>query len=426
MEECNNIHPFDNMEKHSENVKMKKLYDSKSRLYIWIVFLTPFLSVYGLKSLGLDFGTLSLIIAFMVMCIKKKLAINFPKFDLWGVYIVYLLLGIVLYEINIIPSFVSSTSIITRAGKYILLILILLFSIKNDFFEYEYVISVYIKLSLLACMFILVQTIAFYLFGRIIHGYLPFFLYAETYESQLTVGIGTLYRPTSFFYEPSHFSQYCGMALPIILFKYGETDKRKYWYAIIVTLSIIASTSGMGIFLAGLVWIIWMMTESNIINRTLNVKKIILATIIISVSYLFVVSDYGNKVTSRLIGKNTGLSAFDARTGSFEDIVQMDFWSLLFGNCYGNVIENKYMTSWIFNIWCLGIVGSLIILFLYFFCFKDAYRKEIKIIVLINIISSFLGTTFMGVYFLIYFFVILSGNKKVNEKYEKSLYHNYS
>ena len=85
-------------------------------------------------------------------------------------------------------------------------------------------------------------------------------------------------------------------------------------------------------------------------------------------------------------------SATDARTGVYREILNEEIFDLVLGNGYGNVESNFYYPSWAFNLWCLGLIGTTIILCIYIKYFISCTRIDTKIILFVNAFLC-MGTT---------------------------------
>lgn len=371
----------------------------------WILALIPVLSLYGIPSLNLDFGTMLALLGIIYIMIKeKRLYLILSGKRIWFAYIVYMVLSLsfpYLWGDNI------GNSIIARTGKNIIYILILLISTSAGLVDYQLFRNCYLKISKLATLFILMQSIAFYGFHRVIPGYINFLLISDGYGDRLSQAVTGLFRPTSFFYEPSHYFEYVAPALIICLFE-NETKNKDIYIALLITLGVVFSTSGMGGVAIAICWGIWIIKKTK--RLIVEKKALLISCIFIVTGLIFMRTSYAQSIYNRVFGNSASgvtYTAVNARTDIYKVLFDQDMFSILFGNGYGNTLDAYYYPSWAFNVRCLGIIGTAIIVGIYIKYFRITHRIDTRMILFINAFLCIGTTLFMGKNMLLYFLIVI-------------------
>lgn len=383
------------------------------KAYMWALVLMPMLSLYGIGTLGIDIGTLLVLLCLILSVVydsKGCIFIN-PNYSIWYIYLIYIVISIFITKNIGFQGSISEASIILRAVKNILYIFILINSITCEIVEYKYLKKIYLVIARISTYYILFQSVMYYGFKRIIPGYIKYFLISESYGERLQETNFLLYRPTSLFYEPSHYLEFIVIALIICLFDEYILTKKNVYDAVLITIGILMSTSGMGIVSLVIIWGIWIIYRlKKLHSYKIQLRVFVLFACIILGAILFMKTNYATKIVSRLFSSSANTySATDARTEVYKKIFEGSMFSILFGRGYGNVLDNYFFSSWAFNLWCLGIVGTIIIIIIYLQCFKKGKNIKTRLIVVVNAILCIGTTLFMGKNMLFHFTFILLG-----------------
>ena len=91
---------------------------------------------------------------------------------------------------------------------------------------------------------------------------------------------GNLYRPSAFFLEPSHLTQYAFVALLLCLFH----GRRNIPAAICISAGMIATTSGMGILLTAGIWFLFLLESvrrSNLSGKLVKLSLFVLGSVLV-------------------------------------------------------------------------------------------------------------------------------------------------
>lgn len=388
--------------------------------FAWILALMPVLSLYGISSINLDFGTIVIIVIIIYIALKeKRVYLQISNNRIWFLYLAYMVVSLAfprLWGIN------SDASMVMRTIKNVIYILLLLISTSNNWINYQLFKECYMKICKLATIFILIQSVAFYVFHRTIPGYVNFMLISEGYGDRLSQPVTGLYRPTSFFYEPSHYFEYVVPSLIISLFgnERNITNKDIY-FALLVSIGVVFSTSGMGMITLALCWGIWLLKNGKGLNIRKNV--LLISILFLCAAVAFLRTSYAQSILLRVFGNAASgvtYTAVNARTDVYEEIFKQGFVRVFLGNGYGNTLGDYYFPSWAFNIWCLGIAGSFIICCIYIKYFFATKRDDTRMIVFINAFLSVGTTLFMGKNLFLYFLIIILQVQEI--EYAKKIY----
>lgn len=123
-------------------------------------------------------------------------------------------------------------------------------------------IRIFISVAAVASILIVIQYISYYIFNchlqlvptsLLLKSSETWIGLAETGKISVTGKEMRFYRPSSFFLEPSHMTLYCVPAVLLLLLS-PQTDKRRLILAVLITVGVIACTSGMGIVLCVGIW----------------------------------------------------------------------------------------------------------------------------------------------------------------------------
>lgn len=173
---------------------------------------------------------------------------------------------------------------------------------------------------------------------------------------------GAMYRPSAFFLEPSHMAQYLMLGLALCLL-----DKQKnYKQAIIITIGMLATTSGMGIVMLICIWG-WFYCSQVFQNQNFKLKNILLGAI----AALTVVSIATSiPAIQRILARIFG--SFGGESSDYNAIHGRLFWwntyisglngkDLLIGKGTA-ALPDDYLTGFMEILYAYGIIG----VFLYY------------------------------------------------------------
>lgn len=165
---------------------------------------------------------------------------------------------------------------------------------------------------------------------------------------------GKMYRPSAFFMEPSHLAQYCSVGLASCLFRDSAEIKK----ALLITLGLMMSTSGIGIVLVFAVWGWWYLSKME--NQTLLSKALIFVGAFLLAGLLLAVLSqipFFQQVFGRFWGTGDGdYNAIEGRTYVWMYVEKMSGEDLLFGAGDEN-LPLGFLTDFVKQLLAYGIIG---------------------------------------------------------------------
>jgi hypothetical protein len=360
------------------------------KLFTISVVILPLIMVYRSPISGLDLGT------FWFLCLSIFLLLKSKRIQLSNkpllIFLTYTLISTL---ISILLQSDLSVILILRTGKFIALILIILY-LGYHFFDIQIGIKALKVVTFSAVIYIILQTIMYKFLGILLpRGFLS--LIVTDYYSNIDYAhsASIFYRPTGFFIEPASFSQYTLLYLTYSLFGFNSTKRCFNWkHAVFVSLGIILSGSGQGLLLLVIVWLIWFITR--VLFGSISFKGILLLFIILIIGTVLIPplleTSHVTKTLTRVFGES-GLGFGDAlmaRTKGFDYFSNLEGIYKLIGMGYGNVPENIYFNSTAYTLYCSGILGMFLVVLIYISLFVrgNSFQKVFTIIYFILIMGS--------------------------------------
>lgn len=352
------------------------LNSSGSSIYTCLVVLMPILNQYMFGPLTfVDFFS---VIGFVILFLSgKKIRMNNRHF---GVVTFLIFTCFVTYS-NAIFLGSSPIAINLRIAKF-LLMMVNLFFIVPLLFDFKLAFKIYTLFVISAVFVFFVQYILYFAFHQHVVFLIPGvslnyesgMLASDLIEHNIDKVIkGQLFRPRSFFIEPAFYSMYCLPWLAIAVCK-----KKYQLLALVVTLSLVLSTSTMGILISVVLWICYFFLNLDFIRNKFRIGILFVIFSIAAISFF----DMNDVVQSLLIKQNQ-LGNLE-KTGSltvrivrgWECFKQLDFIHQFFGCGYGNLgayffehgvktiydysnVKLDYMSGF-FSVLCsIGVVGFI-------------------------------------------------------------------
>ena len=275
-----------------------------------------------------------------------------------------------------------------------------------------------------ASVCVVLQSACFYILGvhlRLVPTFLllpesePWILGAQTGLAGITGRLANLYRPSAFFLEPSHMSIYAVPVLCLHLLAPGMSLPRLRM-AVLITLGLFLSTSGMGICIAAGLWLLYGGLYGGRVNRKLRLASLlsprnaVLALVfclILVVSYVTV--PFLNQSINRIFGIDMSeTNAIAGRIRLAHAFAQtLSGPSLWFGikDSVGDVEFN--LSGYYATLIKYGIVGTLLS---YVFYVRGLFHLKAQyfwLSVIVILISFFTAHTH-GTFYMLYYVVILA------------------
>lgn len=276
----------------------------------------------------------------------------------------------------------------------------------------------------LACVLIILQYFCFYILGfhlQLVPTSLllpeaeQWVLGAKTGLAGITGQIGDLYRPSAFFLEPSHMFLYIFPHIFIVLFS-PDINKKRIKMAVLFSVGLLFTTSGMGIVTLACAWGVHFALTSGKANR-LHLKNLlkaknftILLVLLISAVVLFATVPFVRDSVMRFLDRSNR-GAIAGRTRLANDLIsKLRGSKLLFG--VTNTLEgiDFNMSGFAATMYKFGIVGVVLSYSAYIIGVIKLKKHYFWISILIVVVSFFSAQTHGTFYMMYYVFIILEGN----------------
>lgn len=226
----------------------------RDKIIGFILALFPVISIYKIPGIGFPMG-----MAFMYLLVMPLVLVGMKKrigggkwerkylvFSIYAILITILFRGIG----NDVIGFILNTIcilILLRGGNYL-----------RPFIKW------YVYLAVAFSIFLMVQYVALLFFSKPINGILPFLptSIGDEVSSLRAYDYMAVARIASVFTEPSHFALYVVPPLALLLWNYVDINlKYRLPYISIITLAVLLSTSGNGMVLMLLLYLLFFLNR---------------------------------------------------------------------------------------------------------------------------------------------------------------------
>ncbi len=382
-----------------------------SYMYMTILILLPVLAQYSIAGGIIDFDVITMVLLLYSFFItNKRIEGKFLSF-----VIVISCYTVIAVSMNLIHGtlYAEAADIILRSGRYCLYVWVTLV-IGFKCFHYRTAMRIYRIIAYLALMYILIQTCFYYTSGITLPNRL-------NQQAENVIDMRQTGRFMAFYSEPADMTYSIIPFICCSLFgpKYEKKRKdRRIRDSVFITLAVVLTTSGQGVFCALFLWVIWIARALTVKRLTLKVLMTIASVFtMFSVLYEVGILDFALD----RIWNNGESNAWVARRSGYSALVLLSPLQRIFGAGYGNYFHLNtyglktygdfvYFSSLTESLFCGGIIGTLIMsVFLI-----HAYRKGTgcqKILLLSMLILSIGGCPFTGKYLPLYFSLILCKQK---------------
>ncbi len=351
-----------------ESIRKKKIYFS-----VLIAFL-PLISTYVSVLPGMDLGTFCILI-FAVFSLSGTWHIN----EIMPLYIYVLLVT----PISLLLSFAYDANLLTiilRYGKFIVVMGVVFgFDYINKYYDEKITFTTMKYIVYICTIFIILQRVVFYAFDFVLYNPFVRFATSDSYVND-TLDSATMFRPASFFLEPSHLSMYAVVYLIYSLFKKDDLKQ-----SIIVSIAILCSGSGIGLVLVFLIYVAYF---------GLNFKKHVIETCFAmfagTIALIWMSTlDFFRQVVARFATRDGigGGNAIVARIGTgYQLFLENSLLEKIFGCGYGNVPVDGYLNAMTYMLNTIGVVGLLLYVILIFkYIIKGDTWQRMGLIVLLGL-----------------------------------------
>jgi hypothetical protein len=407
------------------NLSMKiRLENIADKLIALIFALSPFITNYIIYIFGrgfspefflvLIFGGLYGLNSFFRRNRRNVKSIATSMWILMGIYLILnQLFGLGRYIYN------SSNTNLFSVISFLLVLMIGIQVFYEDKAR-EYYYDIIEKIAIFMSAVVIIQVIVYYVTGSTITSDRLFFM---PFQSLFTSGVkkylevskwvmNGFFRPSAFFLEPAHFSQYCSIGLVCSLVK---EDKLLNKTAIFISVGIILTTSGLGIGTVAFIWCSFLYVNSEGISR----KRIFIGTVLLIVIAFFLynyVEVFRAAVIRITVESGGETSAIEGRMKNAVLLDRLSTMERIFGMGYKNIplvgtVDDTtyYMTGIIELLYCQGVFGTLLFLACYVSMLIRAFKvkKNLPFYILIVYLPFLFGSSNLGMMTLIQYIPFL-------------------
>ena len=383
------------------------------RICAFLLALTPILQHY--KGLVENAGITVLIAVLPWILFRSYRKIRSVRFSEIGI-----VLGLVLFTIY--KTFIHGASVMNIA--YCVVISLYFLAAASGGINIRYLIMTAGRIAILASVLVILQTMLYYLFHFHLQLVPTSLLLPESNQwvagaQTGLIGIngvrGTLYRPSAFFLEPSHLFLFSFPLLFTMLFSQGRTRWKRN-RAIILSIGMLMSTSGMGVLTVICAWLVFFALSSGKFNQfsvrnLLKAKNFIMVIAFIAIGLIVCVSVpvIRSSIMRFLDSSTSGAIAGRSRLATAL-IRTLGGKSLLTG--VTNTLEGIEfnMPGFSATLYKSGIIG-VVLSYTTYFCGLIKLRKQYFWISLLVILASFSSAQTHGTFYMFFYvFFILEGN----------------
>lgn len=389
------------------------------KIFTFFLILSLIGNVYLIKPFNIGFGEVFIVIG--IICAMSldvfKVRITTNKSGVW-VFIIYAL-AITLFNIIIYPNIDVSETVkrLIRDGFY----WITVFVFSKTYFNWNYAYKLLNMLCTLLSILVIVQFVAYLLFGLYIPGLIEGLATdaggATAYKSKALIDASILgyIRPNGFLSEPAQCAHILSIALFINLMRYKEKGSK--YRIILFSIATVCTTSLNGIVLMIFVYVLYYFRDLKNFHRGAKLNTFIsLLAVVILMTIAYLRLPFVQSVVHRLtyIGNSTtGSVAMRVLRGPVF-YMNMPIFHKIFGIGFGNFIGFREAT----HIWTAyeepveyfctnayilistGIVGFIILLSCILRMMQNMkfIRKGIiAILIVAGFSSSIYSTAFLAV-----------------------------
>lgn len=332
----------------------------ESKIYSIIIAIFPIISIYstGISSLSLGDALLLLYVIYIVLKRNGK-----SRIVLWRPMIPLLVFAVYI-TITLIFQILLGTEIgILSTLRFLLYLLALI--LLTDSFNFRKGIRVLGFITVLVSAYVILQYLFFRIIGSTLPWRIPFLdVVDENFiNKEFTPYYLQFYRPTGFFYEPTHYAQYCLIYFCYLLFCNDVRIRKKWLHIIIISAGIICSGSAAGLFIIAILFALYYwkyISKGRVTKQTIALSLLLIAGI-----YIVVNSASLSRIFTKLISSSgSGLSSsVGYRFNSVVNVFSKDrgIFEVLFGTGRAST-GDTYYTAVFYVLYCHGMVGFIIFL----------------------------------------------------------------
>jgi len=309
------------------------------------------------------------------------------------------------------------------------LIIIYYMAIALGCINVKYLLKTAYYVAIAASVCIVIQYVCFYAFGfhlQLVPTSLllpragQWILGAKTGLAGITGRITSFYRPSAFFLEPSHMFLYIFPHLFMMLLS-QKMNRWKMNRALLFTLALLLSTSGMGIGVAAGAWALYLGLSNGPKNdiKLRNAFKpknlLILTVFLVLLVVLYFTVPTLTKSVDRILGKTGNIDAISGRTShSLAFVKNLTGFKLVFGVADSLSEIEFHMPGFMGTIYRYGLIGIVLSYAFYVRSLLKLKAQYFWISLIVIIVSFFSAHTHGTFYMLYYVIILLEGNNQRN------------
>lgn len=354
-----------------------------------ILCLLPILSIYKTVLPGINIGELAVFFCVIDVLFTQKVQVKLKRNTLYAT--ITLIVGCVLISvIDYVIFNVTDPQIYARMIRVLCYLIVACF--LGNTFSVIYAAKYSMAIAKLATFITILQVVIFKVSGwRQYFVVKPWIYSSETYNENYyyILSTDTQYRAGGIFLEPSHYCQYCLIALTLWLCvnRKVRTIKETLWM-LFVLFGVISSTSFLGL-VGCLVWIIlyvYLNTEKRMSYRKL---AYIIAGVVLLGIMIFYNIDILQYTMMRLFSQGDFRKSlvWKNRMGSYMEIFDGGIYSFILGYGYGNVIPSSWYSSVAYILRSVGAFGTAICALLIASLYNFKSKKSIVVFAVISYLA---------------------------------------
>lgn len=243
----------------------------------------------------------------------------------------------------------------------------------------------------------------------------------QTGTIDVTGKVSKIYRPSAFFLEPSHFFLYAFPSLFITLFS-PKGGKYNRIFAILITIGLILSTSGMGIAVAVGAWGLYLALrdaeegEFHLRNMFRRRNLIFIGCFLVVVVLTFAFVPFVRESIVRIFNNPGGSTAVSGRTKlALSALKKMSFGQWIVGIADTTTHLSFNMPGFMATVYKYGIIGVLLSYEIYV---KGLFKLNMPYfwLTVVLLIVSFFSAHTHGTFFMLFYVLLLKEGYNVSDK----------
>lgn len=403
---------------------MKKIIDS---LFTSLVILLPFLYQYKSPIDSIALGEI-LLIPFILYYIfsRKTITIDPRSYNGYFSYVMCTLLATVFASLQPFFSLIDFFTVFLRIIYYSMLIFV---SYKH--FNVKLGLKLCKYFTLLFAIYLIAQYISYKNFGVILPTIIDkswVFLPEMGTRLDYELYYKYVYRPSSLFLEPSYYVLFASLGLAASLFCVDKANNNvNIIVSLIITISIVLSTSTLGILVLIVNWVLYFYNSFYIEKKKLSISKIIfLFAFCIFMSYLLL-----SPMAEMLISRTMSGGSFSTRILRGLLIARsLDLFQMLFGVGINNVsnyvlyygISTPYdeiNLNYVSSVIGTYVMSGILVFCLYIRVYLKSWTKNTTILSKILVILLFLYSTIemnSFTYRFVFYFIFIVNAHQISQQ----------